>query len=245
VERLHPDRVSNAQADRSAPRGPHHSAPIASRLALLIVCLLAAPAPSALDGPAAPAPSLEDVMGRLAASGGVRATYQERKHLSLLSSLESEGKLYFEPPDRLARHVEKPGRAWMAVRDDQLVMRDATGEERLQLGRSDVARGLVEGLAVVLRGDLALLNDRYEVAFRALESGWRIDLTPRSRPLRGLIASMAIEGMDGEIRRVEVHEENGDRTVTELSGIETAVQFTPEQSAEIFLLPPSPPQTHD
>lgn len=185
-------------------------------------------------------------MRRLAASGGVRATFHERKHISLLSEpLETDGNLFFEPPDRMARHVEKPGRSWLAVRDDQVVMRDATGEERFDLGRSDVARGLVDSLAVVLRGDLQVLKDRYEVTFRALESGWRIDLTPRSRMLRNLIASMAIDGVDSEIRRVEVREENGDWTVTEFSSIETGIRFTQEECGEIFLLTPSPLATHD
>jgi len=163
----------------------------------------------------------------------------------LSKPLESEGKLYFQPPDRLARHVEKPGRSWLAVRNDQVVMRDATGEERFDLGRSEVAQGLVDNLAVVLRGDLVLLNARYEVAFQALEAGWRIDLKPRSRMLRSLIASMTIDGVGSEIRRVEVREESGDWTVTEFSGIQTGVRFTPEESGEIFLLTPTPLATHD
>jgi outer membrane lipoprotein-sorting protein len=223
----------------------HHRGPVASRLALLIVVLLSA-TPPAFGGTATAGPSLEDVMRLLAASGGVRASYHEQKHISLLSEpLESEGKLFFQPPDRLARHVEKPGRAWLAVRNDQVVMRDATGEERLDLGRSDVARALVDSLAVVLRGDLGVLNARYEVAFRALEAGWRIDLMPRSRMLKSLIASMAIDGVGSEIRRVEVREESGDWAITEFSAIQTGVRFTPEESGEIFLLTPSPLATHD
>ena len=238
-------RESGSPVECRAVDRLNHWGPVASRLGLLIVFLLSA-TPPALAGPATAGPSLEDVMRLLAASGGVRASYHEQKHLSLLSKpLESEGKLYFQPPDRLARHVEKPGRSWLAVRNDQVVMRDATGEERFDLGRSEVAQGLVDNLAVVLRGDLVLLNARYEVAFQALEAGWRIDLKPRSRMLRSLIASMTIDGVGSEIRRVEVREESGDWTVTEFSGIQTGVRFTPEESGEIFLLTPTPLATHD
>ena len=55
---------------------------------------------------------LEELMSRLARSGGVRARFRETKHLSLLTApLVSEGTLHFAPPDRLARHTTHPGNA--------------------------------------------------------------------------------------------------------------------------------------
>ena len=63
-----------------------------------------APGPTASRNPTPIA--LEELMGRLAESGGVRARFRETKHLSLLTApLVSEGTLYFAPPDRFARHT--------------------------------------------------------------------------------------------------------------------------------------------
>jgi len=205
--------------------------------ALLIALLLWAAPPRARAAEVPAAPTLEQVMRLLSESEGVRARYREQKHLRLLARpLESEGMLFFDPPDHLARQVEKPGRAQLVVRGDEVVMRDATGQEQLRLDRSEVARGLVESVAVVLRGDLALLRSRYEVAFRSDGSAWVMDLTPRSRALRSLVRSMAIQGVGCELRRVEVREGGGDWTVTEFTEVETGLRFTAEQREEIFLL---------
>jgi len=205
--------------------------------ALLIALLLCAVLRLAGAAEVPAAPTLEQVMRLLSESAGVRARYREQKHLQLLARpLESEGMLFFDPPDHLARQVETPGPAQLVVRGDEVLMRDATGQEQLRLDRSEVARGLVESVAVVLRGDLALLQSRYRVAFRSDGSAWAMELTPRSRALRRLVRSLAIQGVGCELRRVEIREEGGDRTVTEFTEVETGLRFTPEQREEIFLL---------
>lgn len=179
-------------------------------------------------------------MHLLAASGGVRSAYREWKHLALLSEpLESAGTLWFEPPDHLARHVESPGRAWLVVRGHDVLMRDPTGEQRADLGTSETARGLVEGLAVVLRGDLAGLRERYRVDFEGGGDGgeWRMELVPRSRAVRRLVERLSIAGSGALLHRMEMHERGGDRTRTEFTRTETGLRFTPEERARIFLLP--------
>ena len=91
---------------------------------------------------------LEGLMQRLASSGGVRASFRETKHLSLLSSpLETEGVLYFAPPDLLARHTSRPGRSSVVIRGDRVELRDETGRQVIDLGSSGVARQYVDNLA--------------------------------------------------------------------------------------------------
>jgi len=211
---------------------------------ILSLSLLASPgAPARAAG--APA-SLEEVMRALAESGSVRASYRERRTVELLKEpIETDGTLFFQPPDWMARRVESPERSWMAIRNDEVVLRSARGEERIDLGRSEVARGLVDGLAVVLRGDVALLTARYDVAFRSDETGWQIGLTPRAERLRSVIASLVIDGAGDEIHRIEMRETGGDSTVTEFSGVETGLRFSPQEADEIFLLTPSPRPAHD
>ena len=87
------------------------------------------------------ATDLEGLMHLLAGSGGVRASFRETKHLSLLSSpLETEGVLYFAPPDLLARHTSRPGRSSVVIRGDQVELRDETGRQVIDLRSSAVTR---------------------------------------------------------------------------------------------------------
>ena len=211
--------------------------------ALLLSALLLSPvgspaaAPPA-EPPSAPAPaSLESVMALLAGSGGVRARFRESKHLALLEApLESEGTLFFDPPDRLARHTTSPAASSLVVSGERVLMRDATGEQQVTLGGSEVARSLVESFLVVLQGDLGRLRERYEVEFDAQGDAWHLRLdSPARRAFRQLVQSLDIDGQGAAVKRIEMAESNGDRTVTEFTQVETGHVFTAEESAEVFL----------
>lgn len=210
------------------------------RLPALLSCWVVLAAAS-LAAAEAPAPSLEGVMAELAASGGVRARFVERKHLALLSEpLESAGRLYFAPPDRLARITERPGRARMVIRGDRLAMSDEAGEERIDLDQSDIARQLVENVMVVLRGDLATLRERYELAFASDGTGWQLRLVPRNRVLRRFVTAIDLAGEGPALRSMVVSESNGDRTETLFSEVETGVVFTPAERERLFALGGAP-----
>jgi len=177
-------------------------------------------------------------MRLLAESGGVRARFVEHKYLAILSSpVENEGFLYFDPPDRMAREVRRPAPSSMVVRGDLVVMRDATGEQRVRLDESEVARGLVESFLVVLRGEVETLRSRYEISFRSSGETWQLELTPRSRAMRQLVDAITIEGRRAEMLRTETREAGGDRTVTEFRDVQTGQHFSRAELEKIFLVP--------
>ena len=62
------------------------------------------------EDPSAPAAlTLPELMRRMATTAGVAAAFREEKQLALLSApLTSRGRLYFVPPDRLARFTSSP-----------------------------------------------------------------------------------------------------------------------------------------
>lgn len=187
---------------------------------------------------AAPEPgeqSLEDVMARFAGSGGVRARFRETKRLSLLTeALETEGVVSFEPPDRLARHTTRPGESSVVVHGSRLAIRDETGHQVLELDEKDPARHFVDSLAVLLRGDAEALRERYVVSFRSEEGGWKLELEPRSKALRRMVASIDASGRDARLLRMQVRETNGDSSVTEFFEVETGIEFDPAEAERIF-----------
>lgn len=178
---------------------------------------------------------LAELMAGFAASGGVRARFREVKHLALLEEpLETEGVVVFAPPDRLARHTTRPGRSSVVVRGRHVVIRDETGQQQLELGEDDVARQLVDNLAVLLRGDLEALRSRYSVHFHREGASWQLELEPRSRLLRRMVASIRSQGSGAELHRMETLEANGDSTVTTFFDVETGLVFAPGEIESIF-----------
>ena len=92
---------------------------------------------------------LESLMEIFAASGGVRARFQESRHISILTDpIETGGMLYFAPPDRLARHATRPGRSSVVVEAGRVSFADETGTRSFDLSTSEVAQTLVGNLII-------------------------------------------------------------------------------------------------
>lgn len=180
-------------------------------------------------------------MSRFAASGGVRAHFRETKHLALLEApLETEGVVVFSPPDRLARHTTKPGSSSVVVEGSRVLIRDETGEQRADLAADDVARQLVDNLAVLLRGDLEALRSRYSTRASFDGDTWSLELEPRSRLLARIVESIRVEGTGATLERMELRETNGDTTVTEFFDVETGLSFAPGELERLFSAPGPP-----
>jgi len=192
-----------------------------------------------------PVASLEELMTLFASSGGVRADFVETRELAILAvPIETRGKLYFAPPDRLARHTLEPSPSSVVVQGDRVALRDETGEQVLSLGSSEVARTLVGNTAAMLRGDLDALRARYEIDFQvtgeATSDAWLLGLVPRSRVAKAIVERIEVRGSGRALSSMVTLESSGDRATTRFTAVETGVDFSPEELAHVFSLESSP-----
>jgi len=188
------------------------------------------------------ADGLKDLMALFAESGGVRAKFSESRYLSILTEpIETRGVLYFSPPDHLARYTSQPDASSIVTDGKQVTLSDRTGTKTIDLESSELARELVSGFAVLLRGDLAALNAEYEVELYSrksqgplLASPWILDLKPRSSEIRIFIERTRVEGLKNKLTSMETLEKNGDRTLMVFSAVETGLEFDDEQLEHLF-----------
>ena len=179
------------------------------------------------------------LMTLFAGSGAVRAEFKEIREIEILARpLESGGMLYFAPPDHLARHTTWPGRSSMVVRGQRVELRDETGFRTLELASSEVARALVDNVMLLMRGDLAALQQRYVVAYRSEGASWVLDLEPRSRATRALLARIRVGGRGAFLESMETHESSGDVSRTLFSNVDIGLSFEAEERERIFFLAP-------
>ena len=185
-----------------------------------------------------PAPDgLVALMEFFARSGNVRARFQESRHISILTDpIETDGVLYFAPPDRLARHTTRPGRSSIVVIAGRVSFGDETGHRSFDISTSEVAQTLVSNLMVVLRGDLKSLRARYSIEFMTEPEGWILDLEPRSRALRDIIERIRFTGRGRNLGTMETRESNSDTTITTFSDVETELTWETSESERIFSL---------
>jgi hypothetical protein len=187
--------------------------------AAVIVILLAALA--ALPARAADPPlALEPLMAALAQNGPGTVRFAETKTSALLKApIESSGTLTYAAPSRLEKRTLAPRDERFAVDGETVVVEMSArnaGEKRrleLRLGDYPAIRAFVESIRGTLAGDLAALRRHYRVELEGTWSDWRLHLLPSDPQMAELVLKVVIGGAGGEVRRIEILEASGDRSV--------------------------------
>jgi outer membrane lipoprotein-sorting protein len=192
--------------------------------------LLATPVARADD---APLPALLQSFRKLS---GLQTHFREEKHIALLAApLVTEGEIYFEAPDRLARETTKPSVTKMVINGNALSFKDAHAGETMQLDRNPVAKLFVDGFVKILAGDADALKRLYDLTFRSLDGDrWELHLKPKVAPMSDVIDAIDLAGRGVQIERMKMVETGGDETVTTFSATNTARVFKPDERAHLF-----------
>jgi outer membrane lipoprotein-sorting protein len=187
--------------------------------------------------PAAQPASFDVLLDAFAHMPGLEATFVEQKHLALLAQpLESSGRLFFARPGMLLRRVEAPRRSEVVITASELRMKDADGEQSIDLrSRSDI-RPFVESLTWLFAGNRKALMDVYAVAFEPAraEAPWRVTLTPKTGPIAHLIRYVRMLGRGLAVSQIEVRETSGDETVTRIASANPARRFSALEMQQLF-----------
>ena len=183
---------------------------------LVLAAALAAPG-------AAAAFDLAALMQKLAAVGSSSDSFTETRHSALLAGpLVLKGRLEYERPDRLQKHVLSPYEERTVVSGGTILIENRTLKQTrsFSLASSNAVAALVESMRATLAGDLASLERHYAVALEGPPEGWTLRLAPRDPKLAALVKSIRIGGAQERVRRIEVEEASGDRSVMQV-GAET------------------------
>jgi len=109
---------------------------------------------------------------------------QERTIALLASKVKSTGKLYMVRPDRLRWELEPPDAATYWVLPDGLAYKTKSGKGKVGKGAQGPLGGVLGDLLVLLGGDLAKLESRYELVLIKRDSkGMVIHATPKDKAL--------------------------------------------------------------
>lgn len=193
--------------------------------------------PQAAQEPGSPVGAL---LARFQRMRGLSASFREERRLALLDvPLVEEGRMYFAPPGRLARHVDRPAPSSLVIEQGRLRLWDGKTTRELALDRSPVARELVAGFLLILAGDEPGLRKLYEIELSALpgEDHWRLVLRPRQKPLSDAIARLEFTGRGLVVEKLLLVETGGDETETTFSEVDPDHAFAPEEAARVFALP--------
>lgn len=147
------------------------------------------------------------------------ATFVETRYSALLKSpLVSRGTLTYRRPDRLEKVVTSPQTERIALQGDRLTIDSAAAGHReiaVAAGASGIA-ALIEAVRATRAGDLVRLERDFDVAVTGTPEDWRVRLKPRAADVAQYVSAVGVWGSGARMRRIEVWEAGGDRTVMEI-----------------------------
>jgi len=164
------------------------------------------------DGPL----TLDRLMAELAKVGSGTVQFTEVKSSELLKQpIESRGTLTYIAPARLEKHTLTPREERFVVDRDAVVIERPARQERIEFGLDQypAVRAFVESIRGTLAGDLAALRRHYRVELEGTSADWRLHLLPSDPQMAELVLKILIEGAGSQVRRIEILEASGDRSV--------------------------------
>jgi hypothetical protein len=186
-------------------------------LGLMLLAALSAAAANINPAPRAGTSDLDTVMSLLAQRQHGRVEFVEQKFLSILDHpIESSGELLYDAPDRLQKRTLLP-RAETLLLDGSVLTMERGGHRRvLDLHRYPEIQPFVESIRATLAGDRAALERVFHVEFTGGVPRWSLTLAPLDRQLQRTIKQVQIDGSQDQLRRVEIRQTDGDRSLMTL-----------------------------
>lgn len=179
----------------------------------VVALLLVAFAPAAMA-----AWNVHELFASLARERPARATFQEKKYLSLLDKpVESSGELLFTPPHTLEKRTLKPKPERVVVDRDRVTLERNGRRQSIGLRENPAVAVMVESIRGTLAGDLAALTRTYSVGLDGTPERWRLVLRPLQPELATLAERIEIGGAQAQVATVEIFQADGDRSVMSLS----------------------------
>lgn len=180
------------------------------RLLALIGGLLAA-------GPAQAADlDLQELLSRLAPDDGRQEIgFEESRFNRLITEpVLSQGRLIYEPPDKLIKRHEVPRRESAILEQDRLAILDAQDREvaSIDLWLQPDLQMVFGSIKAVLTGDAVALRSAFWVSIDGEGEAWALTLRPKSDSARTRLEQILVEGSGSRILSFEFREADGDRS---------------------------------
>lgn len=180
-----------------------------------------------LSAQAAPL-SIGQLMSNLAQHPQGAASFTEKKFIAILDApVESSGELLFIAPARLEKRTLKPKSESMVVDGDTLTLQRGSRKRTLQLRDYPEVSGMIESIRATLAGDRLALERVYQLALSGNTERWTLVLTPRDASVSAIVALIEMSGVKNEVKRVEIFQADGDRSVMQIQKTEAQKASTP------------------
>ncbi|HQQ62829.1 MAG TPA: outer membrane lipoprotein carrier protein LolA [Pseudomonadales bacterium] len=144
---------------------------------------------------------------------------QEKKLAVLDKPLVTEGELQIAGEQDVIWDIRKPYAIRYDIHGGKIRETDDSGEHVTDANSNPLAAALQEAMGAALSGHWQNREDLASVAASGTLASWQLHITPRNADLQKLVQTIDVDGDNGVIHQVLIHESNGDTTVIHLQAM--------------------------
>ena len=157
---------------------------------------------------------------QLQAPKTVQGRFTQQKYLRTLTKpVTTSGRFALRPGHGLFWHLQKPFELRLRVRRDGISRQDASGSWKSN-GSQSTQAAQVKLFMAVLGGDTAELQRHFTLKLSGSAGNWQLLLLPKTVVMKQVFENITISG-DKLVRRIELKEKQGDRTVMQFEQLQT------------------------
>ena len=157
---------------------------------------------------------------QLQAPKTVQGRFTQQKYLRTLTTpVTTSGRFARHPGHGLFWHLQKPFELRLRVRRDGISRQDASGAWKSN-GSQSTQAAQVKLFMAVLGGDTAELQRHFTLKLSGSAGNWQLLLLPKTVVMKQVFENITISG-DKLVRRIELKEKQGDRTVMQFEQLQT------------------------
>lgn len=165
---------------------------------------------------------VQQLMDSLAQNNSARAAFVEKKYIAILDKpVESSGELVYTAPDGLEKRTFKPRPEAMVVKGNELLVERGRQKQRLQLQAYPELAAFIDSIRGTLAGDRKALERNYRLSVEGAPERWTLLLQPLDEKMQAVVQRIAISGVRGQVRGIEIIQADGDRSVMAIENLAT------------------------
>ena len=157
---------------------------------------------------------------QLQAPKTVQGRFTQQKYLRTLTKpVTTSGRFALHPGHGLFWHLQTPFELRLRARRDGISRQDASGAWKSN-GSQSTQAAQVKLFMAVLGGDTAELQRHFTLKLSGSAGNWQLLLLPKTVVMKQVFENITISG-DKLVRRIELKEKQGDRTVMQFEQLQT------------------------
>jgi outer membrane lipoprotein-sorting protein len=166
--------------------------------------------------------NIDQLMQLLAGAKPERARFVEKKYLSMLDRpVESSGELRYTAPDRLEKRTLKPKAESMVVEGNTLTIERGKQQHVIQMQEYPELAAFIDSIRGTLAGNRSALERTFKLKLEGSKERWKLQLTPADASIGRNVHMIRIEGVQDDVRSIEIIQTDGDRSQMTIERIAT------------------------